>query len=296
MKTNEMASIRAMLAEFAKNAGTSIADQRAAYSGIKSIFPTPPDVDVKPTRIGGVPGEWLVPPDTGEDAALLYFHGGGYVIGSLDSHRHLVAAIAREAGLRAFNADYRLAPEARFPAAVDDGVAAYRGLLEIGIKPQRIIIAGDSAGGGLTVATLLAARNQGLPMPAGAIPLSPWVDLTGTADSLTKRAARDPMVSKDNLLSLANTYLAGADAKTPLASPLFADLAGLPPLLILVGTEETLYDDAATLHARADAAGIPASFEAWAQMVHVWPWFHPLLTDARNAIARMAAFIRTQID
>lgn len=296
MKTKELASLRAMLAEFSRNAGTSIADQRAAYSGIKSVFPSPPQVDVMPSRLGGVPGEWLIPPESGEDAALLYFHGGGYVIGSLDSHRHLVTAIAREAGLRAFNADYRLAPEAPFPAAVEDGVAAYRGLLEIGIKPERIIVAGDSAGGGLTVATLLAARDQGLPMPGGAIPISPWVDLTGTSESLASRASRDPMVTKENIVELSATYLAGKDPKSPLASPIFADLKGLPPLLILVGTEETLYDDAATLYARADSAGVAASFEAWSQMVHVWPWFHPILTDGRNAIARMASFIRTQID
>lgn len=296
MKTKELASLRAMLAEFSKNAGTTIADQRAAYSGVKSLFPSPPNVDVMSSRLGGVRGEWLIPPDSGEDAALLYFHGGGYVIGSLDSHRHLVTAIAREAGLRVFNADYRLAPEAPFPAAVEDGVAAYRGLLEIGIKPERIIVSGDSAGGGLTVATLLAARDQGLPMPAGAIPISPWVDLTGTSESLVSRASRDPMVTKENIIELSGTYLAGKDPKTPLASPIFADLKGLPPLLILVGTEETLYDDAATLYARADAAGVPTSFEVWSQMVHVWPWFHPMLTDGRNAITRMALFIRTQID
>jgi acetyl esterase/lipase len=188
--------------------------------------------------------------------------------------------------------DYRLAPEHPHPAAVDDAVAAYRWMLSIGLKPSRMAIAGDSAGGGLTVATLVAARDARLPIPAAGVCLSPWVDLEGIGESMTTKAAADPLVQKDRLAPLAAAYLAGKSARTPLAAPLYADLAGLPPLLVQVGTAETLLDDAARLAERARKAGVKVSYEPWEGMIHVWQIFAPMIDEAQQAIDRIGEFVR----
>ena len=189
------------------------------------------------------------------DAAILYLHGGGYVIGSLDSHRHLVAEAGREAGCWALALDYRLAPEHPFPAAVDDAVAGYRYLLGRGIAPGRIAIAGDSAGGGLVVAAMVAIRDAGLPMPGCGWCISPWVDMEAIGDTMTSKAEADPTVQKAGILDMARLYLNGADPRSPLAAPLHADLMGLAPLLIQVGACETLLDDAIRLARVAGAVG-----------------------------------------
>src|SRR5690606_5447385 len=175
--------------------------------------------------------------------------------------RNLGGRISKAANCRVLSLDYRLAPEHPFPAAVDDAVTGYRWLLDQGIRPDRIAIAGDSAGGGLAAATLVALKDRGEPMPAAGVCLSPWVDMEGTGESMTSRAALDPMVQKDGLKDMASLYLDGADPRSPLAAPLYADLSGLPPLLIQVGTAETLYDDATRLAEKAEAAGVDVTLE-----------------------------------
>jgi acetyl esterase/lipase len=256
--------------------------------------PLAPDCTATPVDAGGVPAEWVVAPGV-DDAVVLYLHGGGYVIGSLVTHRELAGRISRASGARVLLLDYRLAPENPFPAAVDDAVAAYRWLLHQGVAAGRIAIGGDSAGGGLTVATLIAIRDRGLPIPAAGVCLSPWTDLEMTGESMRTRAALDPMVQLDGLTEMASQYLAGADAKNPLASPLHADLAGLPPLLIQVGTSETLFDDAVRLDATARTAGVSVRFEAWDDMVHVFQTFAGMLPEGREAVEHIGQFVREKV-
>jgi acetyl esterase/lipase len=188
--------------------------------------------------------------------------------------------------------DYRLAPEHPFPAAVEDATAAYRWLVSRGTDPAHIAIAGDSAGGGLTLATLIALRDAGDPLPAAAACLSPWVDLEGVGASMTSKAAVDPFVRKEMIEFMAQQYLGGRDLRTPLAAPLYADLQGLPPLLIQVGTAEVLLDDATRIAERARAAGVEVSLEVWDDMIHVWQLFAPMLPEGQQAIERIGAFIR----
>ncbi len=271
-------------------------EQRARLDALSELMPKTDDqYTVEPTSLGNIRGEWVRSGGAKTDAGLLYLHGGGYAIGSPRSHRHLAGALSIESGLAVFCADYRLAPEHPFPAAVDDAVAAYGGLLDKGFASARIAIAGDSAGGGLTIATLVALRQKGLPLPACAIAISPWCDLSQGGEAYRARARRDPIVKKEGLDAMATAYLGGADPKTPLASPAFADLKGLPPLLIQVGTGEALYDDALTLKTRAEAEGVDVSFESWGGMVHVWHIFHPILSEGRDAIARIGRFLKGHI-
>ncbi|MGH7038754.1 MAG: alpha/beta hydrolase, partial [Stellaceae bacterium] len=204
----------------------------------------PADVAVEPTNAGGVKAEWTVTPGADRDAALLYFHGGGYVIGSLDSHRHLAAEAGRALSAPTLALEYRLAPEHPFPAAVEDALAGYRYLLGRGIKPGRIVLVGDSAGGGLVVSAMLAIRDAGLAQPKAGWCISPWVDMEALGETMASLAATDPMVQKAGLLDMARLYLNGADPRSPLAAPIYADLKGLAPLLIQVGAAETLLDDA----------------------------------------------------
>ncbi len=273
----------------------SLGEQRARMDSLADFFPVPDGAEVEPATVGGIAGEWVRARRARNDAALLFLHGGGYVIGSPKSHRHLAAAISEASGVPVFLADYRLAPEHRFPAAVEDAVAAYKGLLDSGISPARLAIAGDSAGGGLTIATLVSLREQKIPLPGCAVALSPWTDLSQGEAGRT-RLARDPMVKKEGLDGMAAAYLGGQDAKSPLASPVFADLHGLPPLLIQVGTEEALYDDAVRLKARAEEAGVEVSAESWGGMIHVWHIFHPILSEGRDAVARIGTYLKTHIE
>jgi len=274
----------------------SLAEQRVRMDALSAMLPPVEGFEDEPGSVGGIAGEWVRARHVGrKDAALLYLHGGGYAIGSAKSHRHMLGPLSADSGLPVFAPNYRLAPEHPFPAAVEDAVAAYKGLLDCGIAPNKLAVAGDSAGGGLTIATLVAARDKGLPMPACAVAISPWVDLSQGGESHRARAKRDPIVKKQGIDAMAAAYLNGADPKTPLASPLFAQLKGLPPLLIQVGTEEALHDDAVALKGRAEAAGIEVSFETWGGMIHVWHVFHPILSEGRDAIARIGAFLKRRI-
>jgi len=251
-----------------------------------------PDVTVEPVTANGVRAEWNSTPGDSSDRALLYVHGGGYVIGSLDSHRHLVSEAGRAAGCWALALDYRLAPEHPFPAPVEDTLAGYRYLLARGVKPGRIAIAGDSAGGGLVIAALVAIREAGLPQPGCGWCISPWVDMEMTGETMTTKSAADPMVQKEGVAEMAGLYLNGADPRSPLAAPLYADLAGLAPLLIQVGAAETLLDDALGLAKVAGAADVHVALQIWPEMVHVWHLFHPDLMAGKRAIEAGGAFVR----
>ncbi len=241
---------------------------------------------------GGVPAEWVAAEGAAEDRAIIYVHGGGYVIGSVRTHRVLMSELSRASGAKVLGLEYRLAPEHPFPAPVEDTLAAYRWLLSEGFDPGRISIAGDSAGGGLTVAALVQIRYVGLPMAGAGVCISPWVDMEGTGDSVVSKAEGDPMVGKDGLLFMAGTYLAGADPKAPLAAPLYADLQGLAPLLIQVGTTEILLDDSTRLADLAKGAGVEVELEIWDDMIHVWHMFAPILPEGKQAIEQAADFIK----
>lgn len=267
MSIRDRETLAALFAGQIEVPGTqSWTEQRAGMDAMGDLLPPVPGIEAEPAVVGGIKSEWVRGKGVRRnDAALLYLHGGGYAIGSPRSHRHMLGPLSSDSGLPILAPDYRLAPENPFPAAVDDALAAYRGLLEIGIAADKLAIAGDSAGGGLTIATLVAARDKGLPMPACAVAISPWVDLSQGGELFRARARRDPIVKKDGIDVMSAAYLSGADPKTPLASPLFADLKGLPPLLIQVGTEEALHSDAVGLAARAEAAGVEVSFESWVE-------------------------------
>jgi acetyl esterase/lipase len=249
------------------------------------------DVTCEGVRAGNVEAEWIVPPEAAQDRVILYLHGGGYVMGSIATHRATVARIARASKARALALEYRLAPEHKFPAAVEDSVAAYQWLIAQGYKPNKIVIAGDSAGGGLTLATLLSIRDQKLPMAAAGVAISPWADLEGTGDSMKTRAHRDPMVGGGNLGGMAKHYIGEQDPKHPLASPIHADYRGLPPLLIQVGDAETLLDDSNRVAARAKEHGVKVELEVWDDMVHVWHAFAKILPEGQQAIDKIGKFV-----
>jgi phosphinothricin tripeptide acetyl hydrolase len=286
--------VRAHLAKLPPADSLTIAEQRAQYDRAERAFPTPPDVKVERVAAPTAPAEWLRPPSAVAGRVVLYLHGGGYVIGSPRSHRHLAAAVARAASASALLLDYRLAPEHPYPAALDDATAAYRWLLDQAIAPGRIVIAGDSAGGGLTVATMLALRDVGLPLPAAGVCISPWVDLTCSGQSYRTKADVDPIVRRAGVEEMARAYLGATPPRTPLASPLFADLRGLPPLLVHVGSDEVLLDDAVRLAGRARAAHVDTTLETWDRMIHVWHWFLPMLDEAGSAVEAIGRFVQAR--
>ncbi len=270
----------------------SVAEQRAGFEQVGDLFPVDADIKCEPVTANGVKAEWVSAPDADAGRAILYLHGGGYMIGSINTHRTLAGRLSRAAKARVLLIDYRLAPEHPFPAAVDDSVAAYRWMLAQGLKPSRIAVAGDSAGGGLSAATLVAIRDAKLPLPAAGALLSPWVDMEGIGESMTSKDSVDPMIHKEGLLGSAKAYLGGQNPRSPLAAPLYADLAGLPPLLIQVGTSETLLDDASRLAERAKKAGVNVTYEPWENMFHVFQMFAPMLDEGQQAIEKIGAFVR----
>ena len=245
---------------------------------------------------GGVEGEWISPADAPLDKAILYFHGGGFRIGSVASHRDLIAQIAVASGCRVLAINYRLAPEHRFPAALDDALAAYGWMLGQGLTPGNVAFAGDSAGGNLVLAAMLALRERGLPLPIAAVLMSPWTDLAATGTSYVTRAEVDPIHQRPMILALAKNYLGGqGDPCDPLVSPLYADLAGLPPLLIQVGDRETVLDDSVMFADLARAAGVDVHLEVWDGMIHVFQMFGAELPEAHRAIASIAKFLNRHL-
>jgi len=284
--------ISAFLAESGLTTG-SVAERRTAMERITGSAPPPDGVGVETVTLAGRPAERITPDGNHADSMVLYLHGGGYCSGSLDSHRQLASRIALAAASPVTLLDYRLAPEHPFPAAVTDATGAYRELLTLGTDPRRTAVAGDSAGGGLTVATLLALRSGGDPLPAAAVCLSPWADLTQSAPSYDALADRDPMVTRLGLDEMAQAYLGEADPRTELASPLFAaDLGRLPPVLIEVGAHEVLLDDATGLADRIGAAGGSVTLTVWPELVHVFQAFPgDVIPEADESIAAIGSFL-----
>jgi monoterpene epsilon-lactone hydrolase len=288
----EIVKLKRILREKAVPPGVDIPLEQRRKGMEKVAFKVADDVGVEAVTVAGRAAEWITAPGSQTGRAILYLHGGGYVMGSLTTHRSLVGEISRAAQAAALLVDYRLAPEAPFPAAVEDGVAFYRWLLDQGFTPKNLAIAGDSAGGGLAVATLISARDQGLPMPKAAVPISPWSDMTCSNESYKTRAEADPLVGSGSIGDMANLYLQGKDPKHPYASPNFASLKSLPPLLIHVGRDEVLLDDSIKLDQKAKADGVNSTLEIWEDMIHVWHAFHPMLPEGKQAIERVGAFLR----
>jgi acetyl esterase/lipase len=273
----------------------NVSAMRRNMEEMTAASPIPDGTKCTPVEADGIPCEWIEPPNASQERVLLYLHGGGYALGSIGTHRGHVARLAQAAGARALSVDYRLAPEHPFPAGLDDAKAAYRYLRSSGIDASRIAIAGDSAGGGLAVATLVALRDEGDALPACGVLLSPWVDLEGIGGSSSGKADEDPMLELAGLQEMGRLYVSGGDIRDPLAAPLYADLAGLPPLLIQVGTAELLLDDSTRLAERAKAAGVAVDLEAWQDMIHVWQALAPLVPEATEAIAVIGQYLRKQL-
>lgn len=281
-----------------------LADARADFERFARNLPPPGDARIETLRVGGVEADRVSAPGGRATRCILYLHGGGYVQGSRRTHRCVAYHLSRAAQAIVLVLDYRLAPEHPFPAALEDTLSAWEALLTDGWEAApasavpwkqaaaRMALVGDSAGGGLTLATLVSLRDRGVPLPAAAVCLSPWTDLAGTGASVTAKAGRDPVIQPAMIHDFARLYLQGQDVTQPLASPLYADLTGLPPLLIQVGSEEVLLDDSTRLADAARQAGVDVSLEVWPGMIHVWHLFAPVLAEGRQALDQAGAFLR----
>ncbi|MFE0105902.1 alpha/beta hydrolase [Streptomyces sp. NPDC059009] len=271
----------------------SVESQRRTLEETAALVAPPADAVFE--SVPGLPGLLTTVPESAADRVVLQLHGGGYHVGSTAVQRDLTARIARAAGARVYGIDYPLAPEHPFPAAVLAARKAYEWLLAQGYPPERIVLSGDSAGGGLALATLVGLRDLGRPLPAAAVVMSPWVDLTTGGESVEGRAERDPMISVPGIRQWARSYLAGTDPRDPLASPLYADLTGLPPLLVQVGTEEVLFDDATRLYVKAARDGVDATLEVAEGMPHIWQIFAGYLPEAAAAVESLGRHVRAHV-
>jgi acetyl esterase/lipase len=271
----------------------TIGERRRGIAAYERWVPRPPrGIEMLDRPLGGIPALRVESRASRSDCQILFLHGGAYVTGSPALYRHILWRFAIAAEARVAAIDYRLAPEHPFPAALEDAVAAWRGLLDEGADPRRSVVLGDSAGGGLALALLLWLRDIGSPLPAAAVALSPWTDLAMTGDSLQRNSAADPMENPDDIPYLVACYLGDGDPRNPYASPLYGDLTGLPPSLIQVGSDEILRDDSVRMAERMRAAGCEVELEVWPRMPHIWHAFAPVMPEARQAIARVGAFVR----
>lgn len=292
--TTEIDAIRALLSSKPRPEGWAARRQRIEEVG--AHWPVADDIALQAIDLGGMPAEWSAAPGVDRERVLLYFHGGGYCSGSIESHRRLVTEAGRAAGVRTLAVGYRLAPEHPFPAALDDALASWRFLVAEGIDPSRVAVGGDSAGGGLTVALINRLRGIGGDAPGCAWLISPWTDLTMSGTTMISKDAVDPLIHKAYLVELASAYVPGAlDATDPQVSPLFADLHGLPPTLIQVGSCETLLDDAVRFVGAAGAADVAVTLEIWPHMIHAWPLWNAGLEAGRQAIHNAGRFIRAHL-
>jgi len=253
------------------------------------------DVTIFEIDAGGVPCQWITAPDVPQDRLIIYYHGGAYAACSPTTHQDLISRLSRASGAAALGVDYRLAPEHPFPAAVDDSIAAYNWALGHGFEPSNIVLAGDSAGGGLVLSVLLAARDAGVPLPAAGVCYSPWVDLECTGESMAANDHLDDFIKYGGLSARAQSYLGGSDPKHPWASALYADLTGLPSLMVHVGSAETLLDDSTRLVEVARKAGVDVTLKIWEDMVHVWQAFASILPEGQQSIEECGAFIREKL-
>jgi monoterpene epsilon-lactone hydrolase len=297
MPSQQLEIISQMLRERREQAPPDISfpESRAMFEQMVAAFPAPAGVSSKPADVGGIAGEWTTAPGAGEEQTIYWLHGGGYCIGSINTHRALVAGISAASGARVLAIDYRLAPEHPFPAAVEDAVSGYLWLLSTGVDPAQVIIGGDSAGGGLAIATLVALKESGKPLPAAAVCISPWTDMTMAGESLASKAEADPMITNDGITRARDAYVSASDPREPLASPIYADLAGLPPLLIQVGENEVLLSDSTRLAERAEAAGVDTTLEVWPDMIHVWHFFAAMLPEGQQAIERIGEWVKERV-
>lgn len=286
-----LARLAEVLRERRPRPGDPVEVQRSNMEAAVAKLPVAEGVATRPVVVAGRPAEWLEPSGPVHEGLVLHLHGGGYVVGSLNTVRAMASQLARARRSSVLTLDYRLAPEHPFPAAVEDAVAAFRWLLGEGHDPAAIALSGDSAGGGLALATAIALRDQGDPLPGAVVCISPWTDLSLSGSSIDANAESDPQISRRGLQEMAALYLAEQDPTHPLASPLFADLSGLPPLLIHVGGAEALLDDATRLAEAATAAGVDVTLERWDDMIHVWHAFAPGLVEGTAGIERVAEWL-----
>jgi len=269
--------------------------RRARIERLSGRAKLPRGTMVSPFQVPGLRGEWVRMPGSREDRLILYLHGGAFCMGSPASHRNLVAHMCTHGEALALSLDYRLAPEHPFPAAIEDALEAYRYLRRSGVAPARIAFAGDSAGANIALAALITLRDAGEPLPAAAVCISPPTDLTGASESLLSRARLDPLLRIETVIPLCRAYVGGSRPEDPLVSPLHADLRGMPPLLIHVGSCEILHDDAVRFAEKAKEAGVDVVLEVWDQLWHVWHAAVPHVPEATEAIRRIGRFLRERI-
>jgi acetyl esterase/lipase len=294
MATSEIDAVRTLLTSKPRPVGWG--ERRARLDEVGSVWPVAEDIKLTPVDLGGIPGEWSMAPASDASRVLIFFHGGGYCSGSILSHRRMVTEAGRAAGVRTLAVGYRLAPENPFPAALDDALTAWRFVRRDGVAARHIALGGDSAGGGLTVALLNRLRDAGEELSGGAWLVSPWTDLTMSGATLATKDAIDPLIHKGYLGELADAYVpVGLDRKDPRFSVLYADLKGLPPTLIQVGSDETLLDDAVRFAAAAGAQDVPVTLEIWPHMIHAWHLWNAHLEPGRRALAAAGAFLRRHL-
>jgi monoterpene epsilon-lactone hydrolase len=290
MAENEIDAVRALLKSKPRPVGWPA--RRKRLDEVGGVWPVADDVELTAADLNGVPGEYSIVPSSDPSRVLIFFHGGGYCSGSIQSHRRLVTEAGRAAKVRTLAVGYRLAPEHPFPAAYEDALTAWRFLQNQGIAAAHIAIGGDSAGAGLTLGLIGRLRDRREELPACAWLISPWADLTMSGSTFASKAAVDPLIHKEYLNELVNAYLpAGMDRQDPRVSPLYADLRNFPPMLIQVGSEETLLDDASRLAAQAGAADVAVTLEIWPHMIHAWPLWNAHLEDGRRALASAGSFV-----
>jgi monoterpene epsilon-lactone hydrolase len=294
MTSDELAALKGMLAAAPFDFASPALEVRAAFDGATATFPVDESYTFATKTIGGVSGLWM-DAESSSPAVLLYIHGGAMLVGTAFGFRGLSGNLARAAGVNHFSIDYRLAPEHAFPAALDDALAAYLGLIEAGYAAENIVVAGDSAGGGLVLSLLLSLKERGVAQPAGALTLSPWADLTLSGDTIVSKKSADGSLTQLGLQAGADQYLVLHSATDPLASPLFGDLAGIAPLLIEVGSDEILLSDSTRLAHRAGEALVDVTLHVWPNMVHDWSLFSFMLSEGRDMIAEAGAWLTTKL-
>ncbi|MBS4211209.1 alpha/beta hydrolase [Neobacillus rhizophilus] len=277
------ASLTNQLAEF------NLEATRNGLEALSALTPVAPDINVEKKTIEGIPAEWVTAPNAEEDRVFLYLHGGAYIMGSCNTHRYLASKLSRSTRARVLVPEYRLAPENPYPAAVEDALKVYRWLVDSGVSPEKIIIGGDSAGGGLTMSTLLALREAGDKLPALTVLLSPWTDLEGTGESMETRRGIDPWLNPDQSRLVPALYIRDLDPRDPHVSPIYADLTGLPPMLVHAGNDEILLDDSIRLVDRALAAGVDVSLKIWDDMWHVFQTFN--IPEGQQDIDEIGEFV-----
>jgi len=294
MAQSEIEAVRALLSSKPRPVGWL--ERRKRLDDVGSVWPVADDVKLEAVDVSGLQGEWSIVPGSEPSRVLMFFHGGGYCSGSIVSHRRMVTEAGRAGGMRTLAVAYRLAPEHPFPAAYDDALTAWRFLRNEGIPPARIAVGGDSAGAGLAVALIGQLRDAHEELPGCAWLVSPWTDLTMSGSTFATKDGVDPIIHKEYLNELANAYLpTGIDGKDPRVSPLYADLTSFPPLLIQVGSAETLLADATRFASAAGAMDVPVTLEIWPHMIHAWHLWNAHLEPGRRALANAGAFIRAHL-